>query len=111
MKKIIIAGFACLAMAGCSKDSLYFGTGTSVGLDVSGTPASPIAASLAYKRSEVTFSKQQQDKEPYPVLGVLDMNVNFWEGTQVSQHFATGEASKIAAYRSKREHIGPWMKV
>jgi hypothetical protein len=99
MKNSLLLGLVSIVLAGCSaKENLYFGTGTSVGLDIVGTPTSPVSASLAYKRTEVSFSKQQKGQNPYSVLGVLDMNVDFWAGTKVDQHFATGAASKIAAY-------------
>lgn len=100
MKKILILGLASIVLSGCSaKNNLYFGTSTSVGLDVVGTPASPISASFAYKRAEVTFSEQKKGQEPYSVLGTLDMDVDFWAGTKVDQHFATGAASEVAAYQ------------
>jgi hypothetical protein len=99
MKLIVVLGLASLLTVGCAKNNLYFGTGTSVGIDVSGTPTAPLSASLAYKRTEVTFSRQDEDQEPYSVLGYLDMNVNFMEGTTVDQHFATGVASEVAAYK------------
>lgn len=97
MKKTIMVGFMSILVAGCASNNLYFGTATSVGVDVVGTPASPVSASLAYKRTEVTFSEQEKGKQPYSVLGALDMNVDFFAGTIVVQHFATGEAAEYAA--------------
>jgi len=100
MKKYCLATLVFATfLSGCSttEDVLYFGTGTSLGLDISGTVGAPDKVSLAYRRDEIAIIPPGCDGVAYPVLGTMDYDINFGAGLQLRQHFATGYAAELAA--------------
>ena len=83
-----------LFLFGCGT-GLYFGTATSVGLDVSGTSKMPDKISFAYDRAEVVIVPDDSSGRPHSVFASLDSEWTWLDGFYVSQVFATGEAAKI----------------
>lgn len=89
-----------LLLAGCASDKhLFFGTQTSVGVDVSGTVAAPDHVSVAYRRSETAIVPRKEDGKAHSVMGKLDADLTVTAGRKVRQVFATGEAARIASMR------------
>jgi len=102
MRSRTVLACACLlplALAGCAGNHLYFGTGTSVGLDVSGTTQVPDHVSFAYRRSEIALVPERPDGSSHSVLGGIDSDVAFFGDLKIKQVFATGEAAKNVADR------------
>ena len=81
---------------GCSKN-LYFGTSTSVGLDVSGTSKIPNKVSFAFNRAEVAIVPDDSNGNSHSVFASLDSEWTWFNGFIIKQTFATGEAANIAS--------------
>lgn len=93
---------AAVALAGCaSHDKVVFATHTSYGVDVSGTAAVPDHVSLSYSRREIAIVPRKTNGDAHSVLGGMDSDVHWWNGSLISQTFATGEAARIAAARTR----------
>lgn len=84
--------------AGCSSNSLYFGTETSSGLKVSGTQAAPTDVGLSYQRSEVALIPPKTDGSTHAVYGGVDHDFSWSDGFLLTQTFATGDAAVLAAH-------------
>lgn len=98
-KQFISLSILAVLTAGCSttQDTLYFGTATNLGLDISGTVGAPDHISLAYGRSEIAVIPPGCEGKAYPVAADLDYDVAFGSKTQLNQTFATGNAAEIVA--------------
>lgn len=96
---ILIFGVAMLS-TGCTKN-LYFGTSTSVGLDVSGTSKIPNKVSFAFDREEVAIVPDDDAGNAHSVFAALDSEWTWFNGFIVKQTFATGEAADRVSDESK----------
>ena len=102
MRRIRYIAFLFMSVAllvGCGSN-LYFGTATSVGLNVSGTSKLPNKISFAYDRGEVAIVPDDSAGNPHSVFGSLDSEWTWIDGFYVTQNFATGEAADLVAKES-----------
>lgn len=89
-----------LHLGGCASNKvLYFGTDTSLGLNVSGTTQMPNKVSFAYERGEVAFVPRNPTGPAHSVLGTFDADINFFGDKAIYQVFAIGQAAE--SYASK----------
>lgn len=99
---LTLALSAGLSLPGCStsRDTLYFGTHTTLGVDVSGDIGTPDHATLGYARDEVAIvPPRAEDGQPHSVLGGLDADLSL-KHFRVNQVFATGAAAEAASQKS-----------
>ena len=89
-----------IVLSGCSKN-LYFGTSTSVGMDVSGTTKIPSKVSFSFNRAEVAIIPTNSDGNTHPVFASLDSEWTWFNGFMIKQIFATGKAADIASNKDK----------
>lgn len=94
-KNFLLILILAALLSGCK--NLYFGTSTSVGLDVSGTSKIPTKASFAFDRSEIAIVPDDSEGNAHSVFASLDSEWTWFNGFIVDQIFATGEAADIAA--------------
>lgn len=102
MKKLIYLALIFIVvaiMSGCAKN-LYFGTSTSVGLDVSGTSKIPSKVSFAFERAEIAVVPDDSEGNSHSVFASLDSEWTWFNGFIVKQTFATGKAAEIASDES-----------
>ncbi|MCH6256242.1 hypothetical protein MLD52_06760 [Puniceicoccaceae bacterium K14] len=83
-------------LSGCA-NHLYFGTNTTIGLDVSGTAQVPTKIALAVEREEVAIVPNKSNGEAHSVFGAMDSNLTWFDGQVIKQVFATGQAAINAA--------------
>ena len=84
-------------LSGCSSNSLYFGTSTTIGLNVSGTETVPSKVAIAFEREEIAIVPNKADSQAHSVFGALDANLTWFNGQVIKQIFATGEAAIYSA--------------
>lgn len=93
----LLAG-ALFLFTGCGHRSLYFGTATVVGAEVSGVTTAPSKVAIAYDRAEVALIPAKATGESYAVYGGFDYDFAWGQRTLVlSQVFATGHAAVLAS--------------
>lgn len=68
---------ACLILcafffAGCTKDAIYFGTYTRVGID-----ASTDGAGIGLKNSALNIARTREDGRAFDMLGSMDMDLGY----------------------------------
>jgi len=81
-----------LFITGCqSKDVLYFGTYTRVGVD-----ASTDGGGIGVKNAAFNITPQQEDGNVFSVLGTSDIDVSYFD-TVINEVFAVGDAAKCAS--------------
>jgi|GEM_PF-6144452 len=96
MLKCALFFLLAVLVSGCAHN-LYFGTATSVGLDVAGTTKIPSKIAFAYDRSEIAIVPDNQEGDAHSVFASLDSEWTWFNGFFVKQNFATGQAAEIAA--------------
>ncbi|MBF0611925.1 MAG: hypothetical protein G8345_09300 [Magnetococcales bacterium] len=87
---MILSSLVGLLVAGCG-NAIFVGTGTSIGLDVEGTPEVGVKASLGYSRTEVVVSPPVGD-ETINSLGTVHF-FNDFHNVNLNQTLATGDAA------------------
>jgi hypothetical protein len=100
---------AAVAVSGCMKNHLVFGTVTKFALDISQRPDQTIDVTMGYDRGELASipTAKNQDASPredaYSVIGTFHVKYgNPWtEGLRLNQFFATGQ-SAVTAARTER---------
>ena len=88
----------------CSANHLVFTTTTKVGLDLSGSQAQPGNLMFGYKRFEgaivpvdVAAAMNNPGVDAMSVYALINLDNKWFEGLNILQIFATGEAAKHAA--------------
>lgn len=105
---LLLAAPAALLLAGCaSKKVLFFGTDTSLGLNVSGTTQVPNKIAFAYERSEIAFVPRNPGGPAHSVVGALDADITFWGDKAIHQVFAIGQAAENYADRVAGNALQP----
>lgn len=99
--KMLIVASLLIWITGCSQNTLYFSTYSSLGLDSSGTAEVPNHVSLAYSRFEGAYVPPKHDSKvkSHSLFGGIDADVGFfpWQDRIINQTFATGRAASQAA--------------
>jgi hypothetical protein len=96
MMRVVPLLFLFTLISGCA-NHLYFGTSTSIGLDVSGTSKIPNKVSFAFSRAEVAIVPDDSEGNAHSVFGSLDSEWTWFNGFIIKQAFATGDAADIIA--------------
>lgn len=82
-------------LAGCaSNDSLYFGTYTRIGIDVSAD-----GAGIGAKNAALNITPPKKEGGTFNVLGTSDLDIAYTD-TVIKEIFAVGEAAKCAALKT-----------
>ena len=98
---VLVLVILCL---GCEANHLVFTTYTKVGLDISATDAQPTQMMLGYKRYEGAIvpvelpeSAGEVQEEAMSVYSAMELRNDWFDGLEVLQVFATGQAAVNAA--------------
>lgn len=82
-------------IAGCSHDSLYFGSYTRVGIDASAT-----GAGIGVKNAALNIAPPKSNGQLYDVLGTTDMDLGYTYAV-INEEIAVGDAANCAAQKIK----------
>lgn len=85
--------------AGCSHDSLYFGSYTRVGIDASAT-----GAGIGVKNAALNIAPPKSDGQLYDVLGTTRMDLGYTYAA-INEEIAIGDAANCAAQKTKSTQI------
>jgi len=92
MKYLVVLGI--IFMSGCtSNKSLYFGTYTRVGIDVSSD-----GAGIGAKNAALNITPPKEDGSAFNVLGTSDLDIAYTNAV-IKEVIAVGEAAKCAAIK------------
>ncbi|PHS39584.1 MAG: hypothetical protein COB07_05910 [Sulfurovum sp.] len=106
MIKIITLLSIIIFFQGCTpKEGLYFATGTGLNVEARSSADTIPTLALGYKRYEFVRMPKTDGKK-YSIIGTVDNNISFWNGSKISQKFATGQA----AVRAAEAHMSPIKK-
>lgn len=100
---VFLAAIPLIFTAGCANESLFFGTKTSIGIDISATAGSP-SANLGYERTEIAIVPPKQDGNAHDVLGGIDADLSLANGVRIKELFATGRAARLAAGKADTQN-------